>query len=176
ARDSDLSPFTLGRTLPEFTAKSDGRFTLTPSPFALQADGKLDATANKLTVIRPELAAVGSLRFGAEFSVTQSGDGTKIESFTLNVSGAQPVARIATLQPLTYNPTTHALAAADPARDLFSVSLQGVPLAWAQPFAGGITITGADLKGEFVATATEGGFSLRPKAPLVAAGLSVTQA
>ncbi len=177
ARDTDLSPFTLGRALPEFTANGKGELRITPSPSPMaRIDGTLDLRTDKLGVIRPELAAVGALRFGARFGVTQSGNEIKIESLSLDVSGAQPVAKIATLQAITYTPATHAVAAADPARDLFSVSLEGLPLAWAQPFAPGLVITGADLKGEFVATASAGGFSLRPKAPLVAAGVSVTQA
>jgi hypothetical protein len=65
---------------------------------------------------------------------------------------------------------------ADPAKDLVHVTLDGVPLAWAQPFLPGFSFAGNDVQGEFVASARNGGFALRPRVPLVVTGLSVSQA
>jgi hypothetical protein len=65
---------------------------------------------------------------------------------------------------------------ADPAKDLVHLTLDGVPLAWAQPFLPGFSFAGSDVQGEFVASARNGGFALRPRAPLVVTGLSLSQA
>jgi hypothetical protein len=176
ARDADLAPFLLGRPLPPFVATGEGQFDFDGAFAEIHARGKLHAASDNLTVVRPELAALGALEVTAEFDLTQLGDQTRIDQLRVALSGAQPVATIHSLQSVTYNRVTHGLAAADPARDLFNVALQGVPLAWARPFAPRFAVGGGDLKGEFVATAADGGFSLRPKAPLTIAGMTVAQA
>lgn len=174
-RDTDLAPFTLGRALPTFTANGAGKFELEPASLEIHATGKLDATAENLAVLKPELSAVGAVKFSAEFDLTQRGDVTRAERLAVTFSNAQPIAAFASLQPLEFNRTTRALKVADPARELFSLTLQGVPLAWASPLLKGISATGGDLRGEFVATASDGGFALRPKSPLTIAGVSVAQ-
>ena len=57
-----------------------------------------------------------------------------------------------------------------------AITLHGVPLAWAQPFLPGLTLTGSDLRGEFSATANNGGMALRPRVPLAISGLTLAQA
>ena len=175
-RDADLAPFTLGRALPPFTADGGGKFEVDPATIEIHATGKLAAASENLTALRPALAAVGAIKFSADFDVTQRGDVTRVERLAVTFTGAQPVATLTSLQSLEFNRVTRALKVADPARELFALALQGVPLAWATPFLKNISATGGDLRGEFVATASEGGFSLRPKAPLTLTGVSVTQA
>ncbi len=176
ARDADVAPFTLGRALPPFVAAGEGEFDFDAAFAEVHARGKLNGASDNLSAVRPELAALGALKFTAEFDLTQIGDQTRVDRLAVAVSGARPVAAIDSLQTLTYNRTTHGLAAADPTKSLFAVTLQGVPLAWAQPFVKELVVTGGDVKGEFVATAADGGFSLRPKAPLTAADVAVAQA
>ncbi len=176
ARDSDLAPFVLGRVPPPFVAAGEGQFDFDASFAEVHAQGKLSAASDNLAAVRPELAALGALRLTADFDLAQIAGQIRVEHFVMEISGARPVVTVNSLQTVTYNYATRGLTAADPARDLFAVTLLGVPLAWPQPFMKDIVISGGDLKGGFVATATDGGFSLRPKAPLMAAGVSVAQA
>ena len=92
-----------------------------------------------------------------EFDLTQAGDLTRIQKFRAVIVGVQPVATVESLQPVEFNGKTHGLKATDPSRDLFSLALQGVPLAWARLALGEISATGGDLRGDFVATASNGG-------------------
>ena len=63
-----------------------------------------------------------------------------------------------------------------PAKDLLSLDLQDVPLAWAQPFIKRFNFSGNDLHGSFVVGARSGGFAVRPVGPLTIGNLSVSQA
>ena len=112
----------------------------------------------------------------AQFDLTQINGALRVDRLSVAVIGDQPVATVDSLQTITYRPKTNEISAADPTRDLFAVVLQGVPLAWAQPFLTGLVISGGDLRGEYVATASNGGFSLQPKSAVVVMGVSVAQA
>ena len=83
---------------------------------------------------------------------------------------------VQSLQPFEFNFKTGERKVADPARELVAIMLQGVPLAWAQPFMSGLTLTGGDLRGEFAVTANNGGVALRPRAPLSINALNLVKA
>ncbi len=176
ASDTDLTPFTLGRPLPAFTATGQGTFTSDRIFSELHAAGRLDAKVDRLTALSAEFAAIGKVYFSTDFDVTRQGNFIRIDRFSSQISGANPVAKIEAQQVLKFNPVTHALEAARPSDDLFHVSLQGLPLAWARPFLPGFDVTGDDVKGEFAAIARDGGFTLRPITPLTLAHLNVAQA
>jgi hypothetical protein len=112
----------------------------------------------------------------ADFEVSQLGGTTRIDRLSVNISGARPVFAAEALQGFEFNARTGAINVADPTRDLFHLALHGVPLVWAQPFLPGLSLAGSDVQGEFVASARNGGFALRPRAPLVVTGLSINQA
>lgn len=178
---ADLAPFTLGRTLPAFAAAGEGRFDTDAAFAAVHAVGRLNATVDHLAVIQPELASLGAVRLVADFDLAQHrdaklGDTLRVERLTAALSGSQPFATVQSLQAFDFNPQTRELKAADPARELLSLTLQGVPLAWAQPLLKNFSLTGGDLRGELAATARDGGFALRAKAPLTATGVSLAQA
>ena len=175
ARDADLAPFTLGRPLPAFTATGEGRFGTDPAFEEIHATGKLDATADRLAVINPALAGVGAIRLSAEFDVAHRGTALRIEHLTAALSGSQPVARVQSLQPFEFNFKTRELKVADPSHELLGLVIEGIPLAWAQPALGSVTVSGGHLHGEFAASARNNGLTLRPKSLLSAAGLSVAR-
>jgi len=184
ARDADVAPFALGRALPVFTASGEGRVLADPQLAEIQLNGRLDATVDKLEAVRPELGGLGPLHLLADFDVSQLGDAdashrggtTRIDRLNVIISGQRPVFAAEALQGFEFNARTGEINVADPAKDLVHLTLHGLPLAWAQPFLPGFSITGNDVQGEFVASARSGGFALRPNAPLVVTGLSVSQA
>ena len=176
ARDADVAPFALGRPLPAFTASGEGRVVADPQLTEVQLNGRRDATVDKLGAVRSELGGFGPLHLLADFDVRQLGGTTRIDRLNVKISGPRPVFAAEALQGFEFNARTGEINVADPAKDLVHLTLDGVPLAWAQPFLPGFSITGSDVQGEFVASARNGGFALRPRAPLVVTGLSVSQA
>lgn len=175
-RSADLAPFTLGHTLPAFAAHGEGKFSTDTAFAEIRAHGQLNVQADQLGVLKPELAAIGAIRVLAEFDLAQQGDSTRIDQLKAELSGARPVAAIRSLQAFEFNAKTGELKVADPARELVAITLHGVPLAWSQPFLPGLTLTGSDLRGEFAATANNGGIALRPRVPLSISGLTLAQA
>jgi hypothetical protein len=175
-RSADLAPFTLGHTLPAFAAHGEGKFSTDTAFAEIRAHGQLNVQADQLGVLKPELAAIGAIRMLAEFDLAQRGDSTRIDQLKAELSGARPVAAIRSLQAFEFNAKTGELKVADPARELAAITLHGVPLAWSQPFLPGLTLTGSDLRGEFAATANNGGIALRPRVPLSISGLTLAQA
>jgi hypothetical protein len=111
----------------------------------------------------------------ADFDVAGHGTLIHVKRFGATFSGSDPVAHVEALQGLEWDRRTGELRVAEPARDLLSVSLRGLPWGWIQPWAKGYAIEGEALRGELLATARGGRFSLRTTAPLAANGLTVSQ-
>ncbi|HTO05253.1 MAG TPA: hypothetical protein VL069_16200, partial [Opitutus sp.] len=175
-RDVDLAPFVLGKQLPTFTATGQGGFQTGTTLKEIHASGHLAASADRLEALRPELAAVGAVNLTADFDVLQHKDSLRVERLDATFSGTEPVARIQALQPFEFNLGTGELHVADPAQDLVGLWLTGMPVAWARPFTGDLELTGGNLRGEFVASARDGGLALRSKTPLTALGLNLKNA
>lgn len=173
--DGDFSPFALGHPLPAFVAKGAGRFETDAAWAALHATGQLTASVDRLAVLRPELSAVGAVELAADFDVVQHTNSLRIAHLAATVTGAAPVLRLRALQDFEFNLSTGALRVADPTQDLLEVFVQGLPLAWAQPFLHDFSIAGDAVRGEFVASARDGGLALRARRPLTIARLSLSQ-
>lgn len=174
--DTDLAPFALGREFPVFTATGEGGFETDATFAEIHATGRLDGSADKLSVLRSELAAVGAIKVSADFDVLQHGDSFRVERLNAILSGAQPVLTVHALQSFEFNARTAGLSVADPAQDLLWLSLQGVPLAWARPFLSELALSGDGLRGEIAASARNGGLTLRSKSPLALSHLGVSRA
>ena len=174
-RDTDLSPFALGRSLPLFTLAGAGGLDVETTTSEVQATGTLVASADKLGVVQAELASLGPVKLTAEFDVARRGDSLRVERLRAAFAGVQPVASVQSLQPFEFNPQSGELKVADPTSDLLGLALHSLPLAWVQPFLKEVAFSGTDLRGELVAKARGGGFSLRSKSPLTVAGVSLAQ-
>ncbi|MBI4625536.1 MAG: hypothetical protein HY736_20230 [Verrucomicrobia bacterium] len=175
ASDADVAPFALGRPLPAFAAAGEGRFDADAAFTAVHATGRLNATVDRLSAIQAGLSAIGAIRLDVDFDLAQRGDLVVVEKLALVVAAAQPIATVQSLQAFEFSPKSGELKAADPRRELLGIAMQGLPLAWASPFSKDIVVSGGDVRGEFVATASGGGVTVRSKTPLAAAGVSVSQ-
>ncbi len=175
-RDRDLTPFAVGRELPVFSANGEGSFETTAALESVHASGKLTASADQLARVRAELGAIGAMTLNADFDVLHHGDSLRVEKLDATLAGAAPVLSVHALQSFEFDLRTAALQVADPARDLVGLSLAGVPLAWARPVLGGLTVAGGDVRGEFVVSARDGGLALRPTTPLTMGKISLTRA
>ncbi|MFA6959781.1 MAG: hypothetical protein WC205_03405 [Opitutaceae bacterium] len=173
---ADVTPFALGRPLPDFTAKGRGAFSADRLFTQIKTDGSFDASIDKLDVIKPGFAALGRLMLAAGFDVAISEDLIRLTKFDVRVSGANPVASVSAVQVIEFNPKTGALTAADPAGDLLKITLDGLPLSWAKPFLGDLAVSGDAVRGAFTASAHDGGFAVRPAAPITITNLSISKA
>ncbi len=174
-RDPDLSPFTLGRPLPVFMLMGDGGLEVETASGEVRATGKLAASADKLGVVQSEFSAFGAVKLSAEFDLARRGDIVRVERLSATLAGAQPVVGVEALQSFEFNAKSGELKVADPARDLLGLSVPGLPLTWAKPWLKDYAVSGGDLKGELVARAHNGGFSLRAKSPLSVTDFSLSQ-
>ncbi len=172
-RHTDLTPFALGRPLPEFTLVGSGGIETELAEKEVRANGTLNAAVSRPEVLLPELSAVGATKLQADFDVLQHGDSLRVERLDATLEGSAPVAVVKALQPFEFNLSTAELRIADPARDLVRVSLTGLPVAWAAPFLGELELSGGNVRGELVASAREGGLSVRVTDALALTGVSV---
>ena len=174
---ADASPFALGRALPDFFAKGQGNFSADRSLTQVSAAGSLVASGDKLGQLRPELSALGRLGFVADFDLASQEQVVRLKRGDLRLTaGDKPVVTVSTLQPIAFNRSTGALVASEGLADLMRIVIDGIPLAWVQPFLGERVLTGQDLSGAFTLSARNGGVSLRPAAPLTILNVSVAQA
>lgn len=174
--NSDVAPFTLGLQLPTFSATGDGAFEADRTFALIHTSGQVDGSVEQLSVIMPELAALGRIRTQLDFDLSKKGDLLSVERFSAVISGNKPIASMQALQKFDYDLGVRALKVADSSAELLRLTLHGLPLAWAKPFLKDIAISGDDVRGEFFASARNGGFALRPSSPITIANLNVTQA
>jgi hypothetical protein len=175
-RDTDVAPFTLGLALPVFSIGGEGTFSSDRAFSRARAAGRLAVSLDKLAVLEPTLAALGALGLAADFDLSHRGDAVRVHRFAATLSGDTPIATVEALQMIELDHNTGALKVAEPTLGLARVALQGLPLAWAQPFlADGLTVAGGPVRGEFAASAQNGCFVLRSTAPLVLPRLSITR-
>jgi hypothetical protein len=174
---ADATPFALGHALPDFAAKGHGVFSSDRSLARLSATGTLDAWVDKLGALQPELAALGRLDFGADFDLSSQNQLVRINRCDLRLNaGSKPVVSISALQPIEFNRGTGALTAPPSAStELMSLSIDGLPLAWAKPFLGDLSVTGQDMTGAFTVLARNDGLAMRTTRPLTLTNLEVVQ-
>ena len=173
-RDTDLTPFTLGRSLPAFYAAGEGAYGVDPSTGDVHASGKLKAFADRLGVVAKDLAPLGRVELLADFDVARVGESLRVARLETSLAGATPAMSVRALQSFEYNPSTGELKVADPAGDLVGVLITGVPLSWLKGVLPRIDMSGGDLQGEFVMRAEDGRLVLRTKTPLTAAGVTLS--
>lgn len=175
-QDSDVAPFAPGRSLPRFTATGDGRFDSDATFTRVHALGHLSAVMSHLGVLDRSLERLGAVTLDAGFEATRTGHSLRVDRLSLSLPGARPAAVVQSLQPFEFDENTGALKPVDPAGDWAEISIRGFPLAWLSGLTDGFAWSGGDATGEFVVRAEKGGFALRSKAPLSAAGVSVQRA
>ncbi|MCS6242816.1 MAG: hypothetical protein H2172_03010 [Opitutus sp.] len=174
---ADAAPFALGHALPDFAGSGHGDFSTDRTFTQMRTSGSLDAWGDKLALLRPEFGSLGRLDLRAAFELSAIDQLVHLKRCDLRLSaGTKPVVSITALQPIAFNRTTGALAATpDATPELMSLVIDGIALAWAQPFLGELELTGQDLRGAFTVLASNGGLSLRNSQPLTLANLNVAQ-
>jgi hypothetical protein len=136
-----------GLGLPDFTARGTGKFTFEPTTGNLATDGSLDADIANLGTVSPALAAVGSLKLHTAFDARLAGEVARLEKMELTATDAngRTLAEIIALQAVSFNTGTKLVALANPNAQLARVSVQALPLAWAQSFVSPLVIDSGEL-------------------------------
>ncbi|MBX3750301.1 MAG: hypothetical protein KF897_09450 [Opitutaceae bacterium] len=172
-RDTDLAPFALGRPLPAFEAVGAGMFESDTAFNVVHAAGRLQSSASRLGIFRPELDVVGVVGLFSEFDLTLHQGAVRVDRLLLNVSRPEPVLAVQSQQAFEFRPRTGELKVADPAADLVVIRLQDLPVRWLAPFVQPYVLTGGALRGELTAGAAGGGLVVRTRTPLRLDGLGL---
>jgi hypothetical protein len=174
--DSDLAPFVPGRPLPLFSLAGNGRFDADESFGRVHALGRLNAVASRLGALAPGLGRTGTAALGTAFDVVRIGHSLHVDRLDVSVSSEHPVIVVQALQAFDVDELTRTVTVGDPRGDWLDVSFHGFPLAWLPAFPGGMTFAAGDATGEFAISSSEGGFALRPRSPITAAGATLQRA
>lgn len=171
--DEDLSPFALGRVLPEFVVAGQGRFDCDPAGLALHVVGGIDGTFERLGTFAPALAPVGTVRLTGDFDVTRSGTVWRIDRVSAMVQGTAPILSAHSLQAFGIDTATAELNVAHAQEPLFGIELQAVPVSWLRALFPAASIAGGPIAGELTATARAGRLSVRSTKAVAAEGISI---
>ncbi len=142
-----LAALLAGLGLPDLTAQGNGAFTFDPTTNAASARGELNATAAQLEKLSPALAAVGSVQVRTAFDARFANNVAQLDKLELDVTGTdgRKFAQVATLQKVSFSVADKRVTLADPKAQLARVTVQALPLAWAQPVAKPLAIDSGDL-------------------------------
>jgi hypothetical protein len=172
-QDSDVALFTLDRPLPRFTAAGEGQFDTDVAFTGAHVLGHLNAATSKLGVLAPFLERLGSVTVDATFDAAWSGKSVRVDRLRATLDGAGPSAVVQSLQPFQVGLPAGELKPADPAGDWMEIAVRAFPLAWLSSAGDRFALSGGDATGEFVLRTDKGGFVVRSKSPVTAAGFSV---
>lgn len=146
-RSDQVSALLSGFGLPDVSVTGAGKFTAKPDAAAVTASGDLQSDLTRLEKISPDLATIGSLRVQTRFDGAYADNTASLAHFSLDATAAngRKLAQINALQRIAFSTETKRVSFADPKADLARVSIQAFPLAWAQPFAKGVTIDDGEM-------------------------------
>ncbi len=178
-RPEQVSALLAGLNLPGVAATGTGKFTLQPDTHALSTTGNLQGRVANLEKISPQLGVVGSVQFATNFNGAVAGQVARLERFDLTLTGAdgRKLAEIASLQPVSYHLMDKRATLSDPKAQLGRITVENLPLAWAQPFVSAVTIAGGDLSLTFAVEAEDNGSRILARAiePLALRGVTLRQ-
>lgn len=173
--EADLASFALGQLVPGLVLAGAGQFESGPDLALAHASGRLQAAVQRAPDFeRISFSRLGAMAIAADFDVMRRGDAIVVTKLDAHLAAEKPVARVQALQPFEFNPRSRTLLASEPSRDLATISLEGLPIAWAQVFVPSpFGLSGEALRGRFALAARSGGVTLRAETPLTAANLSL---
>jgi hypothetical protein len=171
--DSDLKPF-LPRFLLLPTVQIDGAGELALSGAdRVRASGRLTVFADALE--RLGLPELGAINLAARFDVEASAKEQRVNALDATLaSGAKPVLAVEARQSFSYDSVSAKLSPSQPAAELASIRLLGVPAAWWKPYAPELKISGP-ITAAFAARPEGDGFVIESSEPLRVGGLRYAQ-
>lgn len=179
-RSDELKTLLAGLGWPEITANGSGQFTVNPDAGGATATGKLESDLSHLDQLEAGLGQIGSIHLQTNFDAGLANQVARISRFTLDATAdnGRQLAQIETLQPVGFSLADRRVSLANANTDLARVSIQQLPLAWAQPFAKGLKIVSGDLSMSLAVAAQPDGSHVRITSvqPLTIRNLTVRNA
>lgn len=165
-RSEQLAAVLAGLGLPELAATGGGKFSYKADTGAIGASGDLQGTVSQLEKVAPELARIGSMQFRTTFDGGMADNAARLDRLQLDVTAAdgRRIAQISTLQRIGFSLADKRVTLVDPKAELARISIQGLPLAWAQPFIKDLTIDSGDLSLALAVEAEADGSRVRARA------------
>ena len=179
-RSEQLAALLAGFGLPEIAASGSGKFGVKPAAGAASASGTLEAGVTGLGKLSPALAAVGAVRVKSAFDGAVADNAAEIRAFSVELAdgAGRKFGELALLQKAVYRLTDRRVTLPDPRADAARLTLDAVPLAWAQPVLAPMRVEGGTLSVRLAIEGEPDGsrVKLRSIAPLTLAGITVSDA
>ncbi|MFM8334638.1 MAG: hypothetical protein ACKODK_03685 [Opitutaceae bacterium] len=176
-RSEQLAALLAGFGLPEVAASGRGKYAVKPASGAASANGNLEARVAELGKLSPALGAIGAIGVKSSFDGAVADGVAEIRAFSVDVADAngRTFAGIQLLQKAIYRLTDRHVSLPNPGAEAARLTLDAVPVAWAQPSIAPMKVESGTLS---VSLAIEGEpdgsrVRLRSATPLTLAGLTV---
>lgn len=165
-RSEQLAGFLQEMGWPDVAATGTGKFNLKPDTSAIAASGDLQAQLSKLQLLNPALAALGSAQLKTSFDGGLADNVARLDKLNLELASAdgRKLAQISSLQKVSYALVGRRVVLTDPKAELARISLQAIPLAWAQPFLKPMVVDSGDLSLVLAIEAEPDGSRIRTRA------------
>jgi hypothetical protein len=159
------------QTTPDFDVSGNGKFSVNADTGRSTASGEINGSVAGLERVMADLESVGRIAFSAAFAGAADPKSVRIESMKANVArqDGTTLLSISTLQAVVFDAESGALSFADPAKDLATMEIAEVPVAWAAPFVEGYKFQGGTIAGAFLVQSTPSGdrVQMRASKPLL---------
>jgi len=180
-RSEQLAALLTGLGLPQIAANGAGKFNLKPDTNTVAASGDLQAEASKLGQVAPALAAIGAARVKLSFDGgLANGENAQLQKLELEATdgNGRRFAQITAVQRISYGLTSKKVTFANANEELARISIQSLPLAWAQPVAQPMVIESGDLSLVVAVNSEPDGSRIRVRTiePVALRNVSVRQA
>jgi hypothetical protein len=165
-RTEQVAGLLAGLGVPELSASGAGKFSFRPDTNAAAASGDLQARTSQLEKISPTLAAIGAVELKTSFDGAMADNVARLDKLNLEVAGSdgRKFAQVSSLQKIGYQLSNQRVTLTDPKAELARISLQALPLAWAQAFLKPMQIESGDLSLVLAVEAEPDGSRVRARA------------
>ncbi|MBI4624458.1 MAG: hypothetical protein HY736_14735, partial [Verrucomicrobia bacterium] len=165
-RSEQLAAVLAGFGLPELAANGGGKFSFHPARNAISASGEIQGHVSQLEKLSPALATVGGVRFIGKFDSGMADNVARLDRLELEVTGAdgRKFAQLNLLQKVVYALSDKRVTLANPQAELARLSLQALPLAWAQIAVEPLVIESGDVSLTLAIEAEADGSRVRVRA------------
>ncbi len=165
-RSEQLAALLAGFGLPEIAASGAGKFNFKPTVGSASASGALRASASQLQKLSPALAAVGSVQLKSAFDGSFADSAVNLNSFEIEITDGSDrrFAQVNLLQQLSYRLVDRHVTLANAKAEAARVTLDALPLAWAQPVVKPLAIESGDLSLSLAIEAEPDGSRVRARA------------
>jgi hypothetical protein len=141
-RNEQLSALLGGLGLPDFAAEGNGKFASKPDVKEASFSGEIRSSISHLEKSSPQLASLGTVNLQMTFDGGLANDVAQLSQLAIDATGAngQKLVQIQSLQRVGFSLADKKVSFENAKADLARVTVEALPLAYAQPFARDLAI------------------------------------